>query len=189
MGEPRKSMLREFLPGQLREYTGGYRIKNFLGNTQFAKLYCGRITDDADSIHVVTVRIWDDSLCVEADSLDQWSKMMDEVHLLLHLSVNGHQQNFAKPIGYSHNCERPGVVYDLNPRDTLHKEILKGRSAPRPAACPAPGRNPPQPVNHAPPSVPVQTNCGGSLSTIAQGMAFGTGSAVAHRAVDAVMGS
>ena len=30
--------------------------------------------------------------------------------------------------------------------------------------------------------------CSSDLSTIAQGMAFGTGSAVAHRAVDAVMG-
>ncbi|KDP30002.1 hypothetical protein JCGZ_18769 [Jatropha curcas] len=69
-----------------------------------------------------------------------------------------------------------------------------GRSASRPAARPAPARGPPpQPVNHAPPPAPVQNSGGGSLlgglgSTIAQGMAFGTGSAVAHRAVDAVMG-
>ncbi|WMV50908.1 hypothetical protein MTR67_044293 [Solanum verrucosum] len=39
----------------------------------------------------------------------------------------------------------------------------------------------------------MQSSGGGSMlggigSTIAQGMAFGTGSAVAHRAVDAVMG-
>ncbi|CAO2830651.1 unnamed protein product [Amaranthus hypochondriacus] len=67
-----------------------------------------------------------------------------------------------------------------------------GRSAPRPAPRPA-ARNPPQPVHHAPPPAPVQASSGGSVlggigSTIAQGMAFGTGSAVAHRAVDAVMG-
>ncbi|KAK3016268.1 hypothetical protein RJ639_006099 [Escallonia herrerae] len=48
-------------------------------------------------------------------------------------------------------------------------------------------------VNRAPPPAPVQSSGGGSMlgglgSTIAQGMAFGTGSAVAHRAVDAVMG-
>lgn len=54
-------------------------------------------------------------------------------------------------------------------------------------------RNPPQTVNQAPPPAPVQSGGGGSIlggigSTIAQGMAFGTGSAVAHRAVDAVMG-
>ncbi|KAI8532406.1 hypothetical protein RHMOL_Rhmol11G0212700 [Rhododendron molle] len=68
-----------------------------------------------------------------------------------------------------------------------------GRSAPRAAPRPAPVRNPPQPVSHAPPPAPVQGGSGGSMlgalgATIAQGMAFGTGSAVAHRAVDAVMG-
>ncbi|KQK13749.1 uncharacterized protein C6C3.02c [Brachypodium distachyon] len=67
-----------------------------------------------------------------------------------------------------------------------------GRSAPRPAPRAAPVRNPPQPVRQAPPPAPTQSGGGGILSgigsTIAQGMAFGTGSAVAHRAVDAVMG-
>ncbi|EEF29615.1 coiled-coil-helix-coiled-coil-helix domain-containing protein 10, mitochondrial [Ricinus communis] len=70
-----------------------------------------------------------------------------------------------------------------------------GRSASRPAPRSAPARSapPPQPVSHAPPPAPAQSSGGGSLlggigSTIAQGMAFGTGSAVAHRAVDAVMG-
>ncbi|THG06020.1 hypothetical protein TEA_014354 [Camellia sinensis var. sinensis] len=48
-------------------------------------------------------------------------------------------------------------------------------------------------ASRAPPPAPVQGSSGGSMlgslgSTIAQGMAFGTGSAVAHRAVDAVMG-
>ncbi|KAI3774618.1 hypothetical protein L1987_49177 [Smallanthus sonchifolius] len=66
-----------------------------------------------------------------------------------------------------------------------------GRSARAPARAPA--RSPPAPVNRAPPPAPVQSSSGGSMlggigSTIAQGMAFGTGSAVAHRAVDAVMG-
>ncbi|KAJ7527014.1 hypothetical protein O6H91_16G032200 [Diphasiastrum complanatum] len=64
------------------------------------------------------------------------------------------------------------------------------RMAPRPATRPAP---PPQPVHHAPPPAPVQSSGGGSImgglaSTVAQGVAFGTGSAIAHRAVDAVVG-
>ncbi|XP_016508268.1 uncharacterized protein LOC107825864 [Nicotiana tabacum] len=67
-----------------------------------------------------------------------------------------------------------------------------GRSAPRPAPRAAP-RPAPAPAHHAPPPAPMQSSGGGSMlggigSTIAQGMAFGTGSAVAHRAVDAVMG-
>ncbi|CAL1370395.1 unnamed protein product [Linum trigynum] len=69
-----------------------------------------------------------------------------------------------------------------------------GRSSPtaarRPSAAPSPA---PQPANRASPPAVAQSSGGGSLlggigSTIAQGMAFGTGSAVAHRAVDAVMG-
>ncbi|CAL9093320.1 CHCH domain [Musa troglodytarum] len=66
-----------------------------------------------------------------------------------------------------------------------------GRPAPRAAPRPAPVRNPPQPVHQAPPPAPAQGGgsiLGGIGSTIAQGMAFGTGSAVAHRAVDAVLG-
>ncbi|XP_043712164.1 coiled-coil-helix-coiled-coil-helix domain-containing protein 2 [Telopea speciosissima] len=68
-----------------------------------------------------------------------------------------------------------------------------GRPAPRAAPRPAAMRNPPQPASRAPPPAPAQSGSGGSMlgglgATIAQGMAFGTGSAVAHRAVDAVLG-
>ena len=53
---------------------------------------------------------------------------------------------------------------------------------------------PPAPVRQAhPPAVPQQQSGGGGMlsgigSTIAQGLAFGTGSAMAHRAVDGMMG-
>ncbi|GAB2279284.1 hypothetical protein Dimus_013929 [Dionaea muscipula] len=67
-----------------------------------------------------------------------------------------------------------------------------GRSA-RPAPRQAAARSPaPQPVHHAPPPPPVPASGGSMLGglgqTIAQGLAFGTGSAVAHRAVDSVLG-
>ncbi|CAM8923977.1 hypothetical protein QQ045_022683 [Rhodiola kirilowii] len=66
-----------------------------------------------------------------------------------------------------------------------------GRSA-RPAPRAAPMRNPPAPVNRAPPPATAPAQGGGMMSgigsTIAQGLAFGTGSAMAHRAVDAVVG-
>lgn len=59
------------------------------------------------------------------------------------------------------------------------------RAAPPPAAAPRAAPPPAQPA-------PQQGGGGGMLSgigsTIVQGMAFGTGSAVAHRAVDAVVG-
>ncbi|GAU30530.1 hypothetical protein TSUD_65400 [Trifolium subterraneum] len=63
-----------------------------------------------------------------------------------------------------------------------------GRSArPAPRAAPRPA-----PVNHAPPPANAPSGGGGMLSgigsTIAQGMAFGTGSEIAHRAMSSVMG-
>ncbi|KAL1336176.1 hypothetical protein AAHE18_10G043300 [Arachis hypogaea] len=58
---------------------------------------------------------------------------------------------------------------------------LAPRTAPRPA-----------PVHQAPPPAPAQSGGGSMLggigSTIAHGMGLGTGSAVAHRAMDAIMG-
>ncbi|OAE28572.1 hypothetical protein AXG93_2175s1560 [Marchantia polymorpha subsp. ruderalis] len=76
--------------------------------------------------------------------------------------------------------------------------MARNRSAGRPAARPAPramaSRSPPPArVQPAPPPAVQQPSGGGSMlgglaSTIAQGMAFGTGSAVAHRAVDAIAG-
>ncbi|CAM6100516.1 unnamed protein product [Calypogeia fissa] len=67
-----------------------------------------------------------------------------------------------------------------------------GRPSPRPAAR-SYNSPPPARVNQAPPPAIPQQSTGGSMfgglaGTIAQGMAFGTGSAVAHRAVDAVVG-
>ena len=72
------------------------------------------------------------------------------------------------------------------------------KPAARPAARPAaPARKPapaatPAPQAAAPPAVPQQQSGGmlsGIGSTIAQGMAFGTGSAIAHRAVGAAAGA
>nr|ABK23486.1 unknown [Picea sitchensis]ABK26979.1 unknown [Picea sitchensis] len=62
----------------------------------------------------------------------------------------------------------------------------------RPAPRAKPVSHPPQPAAHAPPPAPVQQGGGSMLgsigSTIAEGVAFGTGSAIAHRAVDAFLG-
>ncbi|KAJ4701485.1 Cox19-like CHCH family protein [Melia azedarach] len=68
-----------------------------------------------------------------------------------------------------------------------------GRSAPRARpATHAPLRNSPQAAVHAPPPAPLQGGNGsvrgGLGAAVADGLAIGTGSAVAHRAVDAVMG-
>ena len=68
------------------------------------------------------------------------------------------------------------------------------RAPPRPAARSASTSTTPAPMQQSAPPAPMQQSSGGGMlsgigSTIAQGMAFGTGSAIAHRAVGAVAGS
>ncbi|KAK8597053.1 hypothetical protein V6N13_001679 [Hibiscus sabdariffa] len=61
------------------------------------------------------------------------------------------------------------------------------RSAPRPAAR-APSNNvPSKPAGSAPPPAPVQTGTGLGAA-IADGIGWGVGTAMAHRAVDAIVG-
>ncbi|CAK4390258.1 unnamed protein product [Aphanomyces euteiches] len=76
--------------------------------------------------------------------------------------------------------------------------MARSRSSPARRPAPAPAAKPraapaPAPVQAAPAPAPVQQQSGGMMSgligTVAQGMAFGTGSAIAHRAVGAVANS
>eukprot|EP00898_Chlorokybus_atmophyticus_P003640 jgi/Chlat1/4277/Chrsp29S04367 len=71
------------------------------------------------------------------------------------------------------------------------------RAPPRRAATPPPSTRaapPPAPAHHAPPPAYPQQGGGGGgmfsglMGSVATGMAMGTGSAVAHRAVDGLMG-
>lgn len=70
------------------------------------------------------------------------------------------------------------------------------KSAPARAPAPAPAHHAPAPAtqHHAPPPAAPMTaappaRSGGLGSTIMEGMAFGAGSAIAHRAVGAIAGS
>jgi len=62
------------------------------------------------------------------------------------------------------------------------------KQQPQQQHAPAQQQHAPAPAHHAPPQQQGGGMFGGLMGTIAQGMAFGTGSAVAHRAVDAVVG-
>ncbi|CAI9770024.1 unnamed protein product [Fraxinus pennsylvanica] len=121
---------------------------------------------------------------VGAGGGDIWECLGFAGHLFVYISLD--LDNFADTKANTVSCTSP-------PPLIMPRRSSGGRST-RPAPRPAATRNPPpQPANHAPPPAPVQGNTGGSMlgnigSTIAQGMAFGTGSGVAHRAVDAVMG-
>ncbi len=68
---------------------------------------------------------------------------------------------------------------------TLRKPVPKARPAAAPSKAPAPVQNSNVPA-HQPQE--RQSFLGAMASTVASGFAFGTGSAVAHRAVDSVLG-
>ncbi|GAB4839474.1 hypothetical protein Ancab_028997 [Ancistrocladus abbreviatus] len=75
----------------------------------------------------------------------------------------------------------------------MPRRSSSGRSRPAPRAHSySRARNPPQPAAPTPPLAIPQRNTGSVMQglggVVAEGMAFGTGSAIAHRAVDAVMG-
>lgn len=77
MGETVKSEVLEFLPWQLRKFTGEFSEETFLGKTQFGKLYRGRILDDANQneAQTVTVKIWEDSMLSLDHPMENLSKL------------------------------------------------------------------------------------------------------------------
>ncbi|XP_042452505.1 uncharacterized protein LOC122037092 isoform X1 [Zingiber officinale] len=68
---------------------------------------------------------------------------------------------------------------------------FEGRSSGRAASRATPMRNPPQKARSAPPPAPAQAReslLGSFVATIKEGFGFGAGSALAHRAIEAVLG-
>ncbi|KAK3016265.1 hypothetical protein RJ639_006096 [Escallonia herrerae] len=116
----------ELTADKLRAYTNGFSQDNFLGNTQFGKLYRGKIPRASTEAEAqeVTVKIWQDPTFYLVDENDKKSRLADELHFLKHPSVKT-RGNLVKLIGYSRKGEPLGVVYDLNPLDTLHNLITK----------------------------------------------------------------
>lgn len=55
-----------------------------------------------------------------------WFLLQEEVEFLTHPTLNGHP-NLVKLIAYCCEKEVKGVVYDLNPWDTLHNLTDKGK--------------------------------------------------------------
>ncbi|GLT60583.1 hypothetical protein SLA2020_333430 [Shorea laevis] len=64
----------------------------------------------------------------------------------------------------------------------------RSRSGSRSVSSSSSLRNPPQTVKSAPPPAPVQGNSGSFLGAIADGIGWGAGSSIGHRAVDAIFG-
>ncbi|PON54983.1 Tyrosine-protein kinase [Trema orientale] len=121
------SNLVVFTSEDLKSLTNSFNQKNLIGVTQFGKLYKGWIkpglicTQGRD----VTVKIWDQkSNFSNLVSDEYFMAVKEEVQFLTQPKTNGHP-NLVKLIGFCCEKELKGVVYDLNPRGTLHNLILK----------------------------------------------------------------
>ncbi|KAM7462097.1 hypothetical protein LguiA_030218 [Lonicera macranthoides] len=112
----------------LEALTDNFKEENFIGPTTFGKVYRGKLKLDPIGAETrdVTVKIWDDNV----DVIDDGKVTEEEVKFLSNPNVNYHP-NLAKLIGYCSNgycSEGPvnGVVYELNPLDSLYNHTAKG---------------------------------------------------------------
>lgn len=112
----------------LELYTEGFHKKNFIGKFQFGRVYRGKIPHGFDGVEAqdVTVKIWETpERCSYFVPEQNLIRLKDEVFLLQHKTLEFHT-HLVKLIGYCSEGGHMGVVYDLNPQDTLSNLIPKG---------------------------------------------------------------
>ncbi|XP_058190827.1 probable serine/threonine-protein kinase PBL15 isoform X1 [Rhododendron vialii] len=116
---------RKYQEAELEKLTNNYDEKYFIGRTQFGKLYRAKIDSHVTGAEsrYVTVKIWDQEQ--ERFYREACCNVMydEEVRFLRDPTVN-HHPNLVKFIGYCPG-EVKGVVYDLDPIDTLHNLTRK----------------------------------------------------------------
>ncbi|KAH7848870.1 hypothetical protein Vadar_009472 [Vaccinium darrowii] len=129
MGSP--SELVEYTYETLDSITGGLSPGNHMGSTQSGELFRGKIPQDIETREVV-VKIWASPSDLRkyprfsgpVPDLRQ-SRSKAEIKLLTDSVMCGHP-NMVKLNGYCFENGQFGVVYDLEPLDTVHKLVLQG---------------------------------------------------------------
>ncbi|KAK8489952.1 hypothetical protein V6N13_099868 [Hibiscus sabdariffa] len=110
--------IREISLEELKLYTDNFSQEKFVGNFQFGKVYRGQIGDSD-----VIVKIWLQTDLYWCNPGDNEARLDEELQLQTDPRIKSHP-NLAKLIGYCLEGQL-GVVYDLNPVDTLRTFILK----------------------------------------------------------------
>ncbi|CAL5410867.1 unnamed protein product [Camellia sinensis] len=108
---------------ELESITKGFSTENFIRDTQFGKVFRGKIQHGLGT-QEVTVKIWEDCKISVHNRKPQESRLRDEIKLLTNSGVNW-LPNLVKLIGYCCENGRLGVVYQLQPLDTVENLLIQ----------------------------------------------------------------
>ncbi|KAK4739880.1 hypothetical protein R3W88_003577 [Solanum pinnatisectum] len=104
----------------LKQFTSQFSFENLVAVTDLGKLYRGKMHIGSD------VKIIYDNKnvyhCTDDDTLERFE---NELKILQASRIRGNP-NIAKVIGYCRREKTLGIVYDLNPHDTLENLITRG---------------------------------------------------------------
>ncbi|XP_050208462.1 uncharacterized protein LOC126657743 isoform X1 [Mercurialis annua] len=107
--------LEVFSYKELSMFTDGFNEQNFIGKFQFGRVFRGMIRKKK-----VMVKIWEPSDGIYlACQRGNKGRLRDEIALLRDARFSSHP-NMVKLIGYCHEEEKVGAVYDLDPHQTLY---------------------------------------------------------------------
>ncbi|KAE9462853.1 hypothetical protein C3L33_05242, partial [Rhododendron williamsianum] len=124
---------KQFAYEDLQLLTDNFDVRNVIGRTQFCKVYRGKIPQGWNEMKEqdVTVKIWADTVMMKGEIILQPAvahnvfRFFDEITFLTYPSISRHP-NLAKLMGYLHDEDHFGVVYDLKPLDTVCNFIAEG---------------------------------------------------------------
>ncbi|XP_050208461.1 uncharacterized protein LOC126657741 isoform X2 [Mercurialis annua] len=107
--------LEVFSYKELSMFTNGFNEQNFIGKFQFGRVFRGMIQEKK-----VMVKIWEpsDEIYLASQGGNK-GRLRDEIALLRDARFSSHP-NMVKLIGYCHEEEKLGAVYDLDPHQTLY---------------------------------------------------------------------
>ncbi|XVF56831.1 hypothetical protein PTKIN_Ptkin06aG0151800 [Pterospermum kingtungense] len=117
-------MLNRYSIQDLEAFTDNFNSNNLIGITQFGQVYRGEIVETGKETRTVSVKTLkeSDDCFLYHDEIDVL--LNEELKVLTLPNMNTHP-NLIKLIGYCCEEQMKGVVYDLNPMDTLHNVMTR----------------------------------------------------------------
>ncbi|XVE62521.1 hypothetical protein DITRI_Ditri06bG0124200 [Diplodiscus trichospermus] len=117
--EPRRYSIHD-----LEAFTNNFDKNSMIGLTQFGQLYRGKLEETGKEARFVTIKKWSDLPTYYPCTHDIDVMLNEELKFLTQPNMKSHP-NLVKLIGYCREEQMKGVIYDLNPMDTLHNVMTK----------------------------------------------------------------